>query len=255
MGITAIGFALAAGVLAPDISTDYLHELEHLAEIGRLSASLLHEINNPLTAAILWLEQYENKQSSCIRQARQSIDVLQRYVEAARRHIRRESKEHVFDIDSELIHVRRIMIPLARRYDVRLHVPANTNCQLYGDPVKFQQIIANLIKNAVDSYEPDPSVISRQKTVYVKTIRRRDYIFIKVMDTGCGIAGNQLEKIFQPFYSTKGRAGLGIGLFTIRRYVETDFRGSIQVTSSEGRGTCFTIKLPRAAKDAPVPLM
>ena len=80
----------AAVVLPGDISLDQLRELEHFAELGRLSACLLHEISNPLTAAMLYLEQSENRESLHIRRALRNMLLLQKYVEAARQQARHE---------------------------------------------------------------------------------------------------------------------------------------------------------------------
>ncbi len=228
------------------INPERLQELERFAEIGRLSASMLHEINNPLTAAMLWLEQC-NVQQPHIQHARSSIHLLHRYVEAARQQLRREGRRRDFCVQSELEQAWHVLAPLARRREVSLRFASAEDCILHGDPVRFQQIIANLVRNAIDAYDNCPPG-SRRKSVRLDVHARQDHLVIEVSDRGCGIASNQLERLFEPFYTTKGGTGLGlgIGLSAAKRSIETDFRGSIKVRSSKRRGTKFIVKLSTA---------
>lgn len=234
---------------AQPIDYDRLSELERYAEIGRLNAGLLHEISNPLAAASLWLEQCRSKHSPHLRHVRSNIRTMQRYVEAARQQVRGESSCRDFRLQPELEQVRRLLDPLAQRRGVRLRftsaMPAAT-CKLYGDPVKFQQIIANLVRNAIDSYITRPMQGSGN-SVQVRLDANRDFVTLKISDQGSGMSGGQLARLFQPFYSTKYSAGrgLGIGLSTVKRYIETDFLGDIRVNSVPRQGTQFTVRLPR----------
>lgn len=227
-----------------EISRDRLVELERFAAIGRLSAGLLHEISNPLTAAILWLEQCSNHHSPHTCQVRNSIGVLQRYVEAARQQIRRGGSHGEFMVRTELDQVKHLLAPLARRRGIQLGFSLAGRSKLHGDPVKFQQIIANLVRNAIDSYDTCPAGGYRPVRVDLKI--RRNRATIVVGDRGCGIERSQLERLFEPFYSTKDGpgCGLGIGLFAVKRSIEQDFAGSISVKSSKGRGTSFIVRMP-----------
>jgi signal transduction histidine kinase len=71
----------------------------------------------------------------------------------------------------------------------------------------------------------------------------KDYIEVKVSDTGCGINGDDLSKIFEPFFSTKGQKGNGLGLAVIWGIID-NHNGTITVDSEVGNGTTFTIRLP-----------
>jgi len=230
--------------LVDEIGADRMREMQRFAELGRLSASLLHEISNPLTAAILHLEQHHDQASLNIRQVRRNIQLLQRYVEAARQQVRQESLPENFYVRAQLSQIRRLLTPLARRSGVRLRFSLPANYRLFGDPVKFQQIVSNLIVNAIDSYALDLS-LQTQKIVLVTLSSRQHWIYLRVNDRGAGILPTELPYLFDPFYTTKARAGkgLGIGLTAVKQYVNNDFHGSIAVTSSKSRGTQFTVKL------------
>jgi len=236
-----------AGSVDEQLSNRQLYELHRFAELGRLSASLLHEISNPLTAALLHLDQFADKDSPAIRQARHNIELLRRYVESARQQVRRESSRQAFKIQPQLNQLKRLMLPLARRNGVRLFIEPAGNLQLYGDPVKFQQILANLMVNAIDAYSDDRyGMLDKAVQVRVTTSSRQ--VTIRVIDWGHGIASDQLAHIFEPFYSTKSQTGhgLGIGLALVKQYATEDFNAAIRVTSSRRLGTQFTIKFPRS---------
>ena len=72
---------------------------------------------------------------------------------------------------------------------------------------------------------------------------RRDFIEIKVADTGCGISKEHMSKIFEPFFSTKGQKGTGLGLAVVWGIVDSH-NGTISVESAPGAGTTFTIRIP-----------
>lgn len=234
----------AALTLPDTVNIDRLRELEHFAELGRLSASLLHEISNPLTAAMLYLEQSDTSNSLHIRRARHNMLLLQRYVEAARQQVRQQGSFGSFYVRPQLDQIRRVLIPIARRRGVRLQFTLASHYKLVGDPVKFQQIIANLILNAIDAYDDIASTDS-EKVVTITVTSSQQWLIVRVADKGQGIAADQLPSLFEPFYTTKqlyGR-GLGIGLAVVKRYVEKDFSGSVSLTSSKQRGTQFITKL------------
>jgi len=226
--------------LPPDLS-----ELQHLAELGRLSASLLHEISNPLTAAWLNLEQLSDFDAPGLRQAKRSISVLRRYVEAARQQVRHRGDPIGFSLNPQISQVKRIVSPLAKNAGVKLKFESTPACRLYGDPVKLQQIISNLVINAIEAYQPQvPN--SLDKVVSVRFQLNSNYLLVSVHDWGKGIAFSELRRIFEPFYTTKQQKGhgLGIGLSIVNNYVTHDFGGSIIVRSSRRAGTRFIVKIP-----------
>ncbi len=221
-----------------------LRELQHFAELGRLSASMLHEISNPLTALLMQLEAYEDQRSPAIRQARRDVRALRRYVEAARQQVRQESQTVRFSLTSQVEQLKCLLRPLARKAGVDLVFEPVPSCQLHGDPVKFQQIMSNLITNAIDAYRHDVSQ-GLIRPVRIRFMTTERHLTIKVIDWGEGITIPQLSKLFKPFYTTKGaNHGLGIGLTIVEGYTKVDFRGTITVTSSRRHGTQFTLKFP-----------
>jgi len=222
---------------------DNLDELRRFAEIGRLSASMLHEISNPLTAALLHLEHFDAIETRNIDSARRSIRLLQRYVEAARQQIRSQSQVTRFYTSSQIEQVKRVLMPVGRQAGVKLVFDCQANCRLLGDPVKFQQLLANIITNAIQAYA---GFQQGPQEVLISVRASTRHVFITVRDWGLGMSEEELQYIFEPFYTTKVGSGygLGIGLSIVRESVETGFGGRIYVRSKIGKGTAFTIRLP-----------
>jgi signal transduction histidine kinase len=224
-------------------------ELERFAEFGRLSAHLLHEVSNPLTAASLSLEQLDGKsRPELVRELRRSMHDLERYVEAARKQLQGQATATEFSIQSEIDQVMSMLTPLAQKAFVKVIITMNRPGKLYGDPVKFSQLSANLILNGIEAYPPG-RLGTRQVDVDVS--RNEDGITLKISDHGTGISPRHIKQLFEPFYTTKipkpndpnTRRGLGIGLMMVKQFVEKDFNGEIAVSSTPQTGTVFTITL------------
>jgi signal transduction histidine kinase len=221
-----------------------LQELRRFAELGRISASMLHEISNPLSAALLQLELSDHS-SPAVRKAKRNMQTLRNYIEAARQQISGASSVKLFSIQAQLEQLKIILMPLAQQAGVTLKVGPLANClKMSGDPIKFQQIITNLVMNAVQAYD---NINHQLETSIVKLdlICNDEWLIIKVQDWGKGILPSELPKVFEPFYTTKSEhtQGLGIGLSLVKQSVINDFEGSIKVTSSPQNGTCFTVKM------------
>ncbi len=227
------------------LTTSDMEEVERLAELGRMSSSMLHEITNPITSALIYLEQYKDQPAAAVRKVQGSIKTLWQYVEAARQQARGESQTSQFRVNQQITQLKRVVMPLASQAGVKLTFTVSKDCYLYGDPVKFQQVVANLIVNAIEAYGHS-SPPSLTKPVRVELFTCSDCFKIEVSDWGQGIDPNLIEHIFEPFYTTKNHAGhgLGIGLSIVKQYVTDDFNGSISVKSNRRLGTIFSVSMP-----------
>ncbi|MEX2283768.1 MAG: ATP-binding protein [Gemmatimonadota bacterium] len=129
--------------------------------------------------------------------------------------------------------------PVNERARVQLELSPDAP-RVSADPISLRRIIENLGVNAIESLENGTGVVRVNTSVSGPTSQRR--VTIVIADTGVGIAPDQLDHIFDDFYSTKER-GSGLGLSIVRRLV-ADLGGRIQVESERGRGTRFVIELP-----------
>lgn len=132
-----------------------------------------------------------------------------------------------------------LMQPLCDRRGVALITEVEPDTPpIPADPSGLHQALVNLLNNALDAVEPDTGAI----TLRCDFDPVKHHVDIVVSDNGSGISADGLERIFQPFYSTKGQRGTGLGLAVTRKIVD-EHGGRVEVESKPGRGTTFHIAL------------
>lgn len=151
-----------------------------------------------------------------------------------------------FDVDNVASQVEELVMPqiLERKLSYRF-VTSMHKCTCHGDPEKVEQILLNLLSNAVKFTEPGGAI-----TVSVEYTPAS--VMVNVSDTGSGISRDKLDVVFEPFVQlnrTKSRANEGTGLgLAISRDLARAMGGDLEVSSEVGRGSIFTLRLPRAVK-------
>lgn len=212
------------------------------AEFGRLSSGLFHDLINPLTAVSLNMEKVkETEMSEYLNNAIVAAKKMGDMVNAVRKQLLREENEGIFSLNAEIEQVIEVLAHKAQKANVAIHFSGDTEIPTYGDAVKFNQVILNLIANAIDA---------DGKSVQVALEKENGVVVISVKDQGVGIAQENISKIFEPFFTTKvSVGGMGIGLSITKRIVEKDFDGSVEVASKEGVGSVFTVKFPQKNND------
>ncbi len=233
-----------------------LVELTHVnrySAAGELTSSIAHELNQPLGAILTNTETAELMLKSSSPDLQEIADILadirrddQRANEVIRR-LRSVLKKTPFEIrDLDLNQTVREAMgfvgDLAEgRGVVMNYVPASTELHVKGDPVQLQQVVLNVIINAMDAVSGDEV---RKHEISVTAILSGAYAEIRVADTGPGIAPDDLKTVFNPFFSTKPQ-GMGIGLSIVRTIVEAH-QGQISAENQPSGGALFTIRLPIA---------
>lgn len=218
-------------------------QLQRFAEFGRVSSGLVHDIMNPLAAASLNLDQLRNSEQA--HQVRQSLLHIERYVDAMGRQLRASSSMRRFDVAEEIEMVMQILEYRRRQKRVDVDVEVGNGMELDGDPVTFSQVVANLVANAIDAYDEASSEVPYRVVVRVTKAPGGKKLVMTVQDWGVGISPSKIDKIFEPFYSTKANSrGIGIGLSVAKTTIERDFGGSLLVLSSPKLGTRFVVEIP-----------
>ncbi|HSV22650.1 MAG TPA: ABC transporter substrate binding protein [Xanthobacteraceae bacterium] len=230
--------------------SDLVH-VNRMATAGELSASIAHEINQPLAgmvsnanAGIRWLAGATpdlGRVESSLKQIVAAGHHASEVIAGIRGLIKRGTEERAPVQINELIHN---AIALERRDIERHHVLLTLDLDeslpdLIGDRVQLLQVILNLIRNAIEAMSPD-----RVQTLRIRSEldESRD-ILVSVEDSGTGIDQQNIGRVFEPLFTTKPQ-GLGIGLSICRSIIESH-DGRLWVTSTVGRGSTFFIKLPR----------
>ncbi|MBW1765382.1 MAG: hypothetical protein JRJ23_11740, partial [Deltaproteobacteria bacterium] len=128
---------------------------------------------------------------------------------------------------------------------------------IIGSPVHLSKMLMNLVSNAAEAMPAGGKIKISTENRYVGTpvkgydnVKEGDYVVLTVSDTGTGIPGEDLEKIFEPFYTKKimGRSGTGLGMAVVWGTVK-DHKGYIDVDSTVGKGTTFTLYFPITSKE------
>ena len=221
---------------------------EHLAGIGRLAANIAHEIRNPL-ASISGSVEVLKRSTGADEETRNLVDIAVREVDRVNALItnlldyarpRAEDRRRL-DLAEMVTEIGKIFEQERRANPVQLHLDAQPGVWVDVASGQMHQVLWNLLRNAVEAM-PGGGMIHL-------AAERRDSApaeaVLVVRDTGVGIAQEDVNHIFEPFFSRKP-GGTGLGLATTARIVE-DHKGIIEVTSERGKGTTFTIRLPASA--------
>jgi two-component system NtrC family sensor kinase len=222
-----------------------LVEAEKLASIGILTAGIAHEINNPLTSVLsfskLMLEQMPESDRNYSR-----LKIMVRDAQRARTIVRellsfaKENPIHptVIDINRPLTEIAESLVAQELFKDIELKLNLARNLpKILADPVRIGQVVMNMLLNAAHSITP-PGKIE------VETRSADGSVEIVFSDTGHGIPEEHLNKIFDPFYTTKGTGkGTGLGL-AISYGIIKKHNGDIEVKSTVGKGSTFIVRLP-----------
>ncbi|HJZ55213.1 MAG TPA: ATP-binding protein [Gemmataceae bacterium] len=247
-------------VLGPATETEALRQqllqAQRLSSVGELASSITHEFNNILTTII-------NSAKLGMRnpdpgEKQQAFD---RIVKAGQRAatiasgmlgFARKTSTHRQNCDIARLVEEVLVLTEKDLMKHRVHVETRflSRPLAWVVPGQIEQILVNLVINARQAMPHG----GRLK-IEVKENRPADMVEVRVSDTGVGIPPEQLRQIFEPFFTTKqpdeyGRGGTGLGLSVCRQIIE-QHHGRIRVESVVGKGSTFTIKLPRRLGDDP----
>jgi PAS domain S-box-containing protein len=228
---------------------EQLQQREKLSSIGLLAAGVAHEVNTPLTGVSSYTQMllgmlHETDPKHALlqkvrRQAERATNIVNNLLNFSRTGSATEFSEidisRVLDDTLQLLEpqLRSNQIEIVREYDA--HAP-----RIVGNSGQLQQVFTNLLLNARDA-------IPLGGSIKIATIPSEDHsLIVEVSDTGLGIAPENVAKIYDPFYTTKGVGrGTGLGLAVSYGIVQ-EHSGHISVESTPGRGTTFRITLPTA---------
>jgi len=229
-----------------------LVQLYKFAEFGRNASGLFHDLVNPLTLVSLNLAKLSDNKivkddqlseiDIALTRAISGVGKLESYISAARKQLQNQEVLERFSLTQEISQAIELLGYRLNELRVGIEFDPTTELRLYGNPVKFSQLITNLVSNAIDSFDKNDKKTRQIKITLDKT---KDLIKLAVSDNGSGIDSQDLPKIFTPLFTTKPTdRGVGLGLSISKEIVEKSFRGKISADSKQGFGTTFAIEFP-----------
>jgi signal transduction histidine kinase len=230
-----------------------LHEAEHLSKVGQLASGIAHEIRNPLNYISLAIDHLKEEfQTACPDKSRDLTSIADNIKEEVRKanymvlnfmNYGRPLKLRCTAIPYHELIAKALPLLTDKLAEQGTRVVTELAADLpplFGDPELLRNCLFNFITNAAQAM-PDGGTI----TLGARYDAASDHFRLTFADQGMGIAEDELEKIFQPYFTTK-EAGIGLGLAITERIIK-EHGGRIQVTSTPGTGTTFTVLLPGPA--------
>jgi PAS domain S-box-containing protein len=242
------------GKVAEEALNKARSELAHMARITTLSAltaSIAHEVNQPLTAIVAdgtaslnWLaaappdlDRVRDAHDAIVMDGHRAADVIQRIRQLATKSAPRKDR---LDVNGAVCDVEPLVRAELRRHEVALTLDLAPGLPpVIGDRVQLQQVLLNLVMNGIEAMA---AVTDRPRELLIRSRpHEKDHVLVAVHDTGVGIDPHDLDQLFNAFFTTKP-AGMGIGLSICRSIVDAH-GGRLWATPNEGYGATFHFAL------------
>jgi len=219
--------------------------------MGEMTASIAHEINQPLTAISMYAqaslklleleggtekvkEALEKLNTQSLR-AGAVIERIQRFARA------QESSKELVDLNDLVTDLLKLADSDARMHDIELVLELSPELpQIFADPVQIQQVILNLIRNGIDAM--NEIGCRNGRCIELQTRIQGGDVQLEVRDQGPGVAEDQSDLVFTPFHTTK-KEGMGMGL-SICRSIISEHGGELRFKNNDQAGACFYFSLP-----------
>jgi C4-dicarboxylate-specific signal transduction histidine kinase len=233
-------------------ASDALARTWRISAMSELSASLAHELNQPLTAIVTnvntcvrWLDSgtpttdLREALSDVLRDSRRASQIVERTRGLFAKSPVQQVSVNLNAVIRDIVEVAQIRLRESHIVvELRL---ANDVGSVVADPVQMQQVVLNLIMNAAEAMRDTPA---GSRAIRISTRQCGDMVFVSVRDTGKGFAQDERSRVFDPFYTTKV-GGTGMGL-AICRSIVLNHGGSLTALTNCGDGATFRIKMPTA---------
>ncbi len=247
-------------VMARDVSERYnlekqLRHTQKMEAIGTLAGGIAHDFNNVLTPIMGYSEiiRMKMRQSGSGDQA--TLDYLEEILRAAKRAKSLVEQILTFSRSSEKKELRQYIHPIVKEVMKLMHVTLPTTIQIHEeideqcgmvsvDPVQIHQILINLCTNSAHAIAGSRGTLTVRLVKAGQDEEGRDWLELSVADSGCGIEPKILDRIFEPYFTTKEKSrGTGMGLAMVHGIISRQ-GGRITVESQVGEGTVFRVFLP-----------
>ncbi len=248
-----------------------LRQAEKLELIGTVAGGVAHDLNNVLSGIVSYpdlilMDIPENSPlikpiMTMKKSGEKAAAIVQDLLTLTRRGVAVTNVLNLNDVISDYLQSPEFKKTLSYNQNLEIVTDLDRNLlNIIGSPVHLFKTVMNLMSNASEAMPDGGKVILSSKNEYIDTpvkgydnVKEGDYVTFSVSDTGIGISQKDLPRIFEPFYTKKvmGRSGTGLGMAVVWGTVK-DHNGYIDVLSTEGKGTTFTLYFPATRKNLEV---
>lgn len=229
------------------VSTEELIESEKIASVMNLAAGVAHELGNPLNSINIHLqlmmrrlnevsesEKLKKSLGACVKEVERLDGIIAHFLEAIRPSEPDFRETNLLELIEESLLGREEEFK-ARKVSIQVEEGVKTPF-VFADPDQLKQVFFNVIGNAIDAMgkEPKLSIVTRGDD---------ENVYVQFVDSGVGIAKEDIPKVFEPYYTTK-KNGHGIGMMIVYRIMR-DHGGDVGIDSKPGAGTVVTLRFPR----------
>jgi signal transduction histidine kinase len=218
---------------------------ERLSTLGKLTATVSHELRNPMAAirnSLFLIRQFAGNREKVLAntdRAERSIlrcdNIIGDLLEYTRQRDVELRPVHLQQLVGDILEEQKLPVEIRLFTDLR-----GSDAKIMADGERFRRVVVNLVQNATEAIKASKGF----GEIKVQTGLIGDQVFLEISDNGPGIPKDSLEKIFEPLFTTKS-FGAGLGLPTAKQLVEQHF-GKLTVNSQQGVGTSFRVTLPLA---------
>lgn len=235
-----------------------------LAGLGQLSTGIAHEINQPLNIIKLivtgMLRQYSKLKKLDTEEVVKELNTLnqqtvrvQKIIEHMKAFARKRPNEQIsaIQINKPIEDALLLIGQQLKAHNILLKLKLDANIlMVQADPIQIEQILINLINNARDALEEKELDGNRiKKEIWVQTGLESGRVFLEVRDNGCGMTAEVQQQLFDPFFSTKGQKGTGLGMAITYNLIK-NMNAEIALESEPGVGSAFTVTFSEAEEQA-----
>lgn len=243
--------------LEPSEMERRMREIERFAATGRLAGTIAHEINNPIeaikNATFLLHGQVKPKAEPVYEILKAETERVSRIVRQMLGLYRHSDQVSTIDVNAVIEDTLALFMRQLEKAGVEVRKELGRLPAIAGSADQFRQVVSNLVVNAKDSMTFTPEELAGRNGLKLALIIRSRHLpapdgihgwaRITVADTGSGIPPELIRCVFEPFVSTKGEKGTGLGLWIVKGIIE-NHGGRMRLRSRQGRGTVFKIELP-----------
>ena len=223
-----------------------------LAAMGEMLSMIAHQWRQPLSTTTLRISnmqiksmmehQRSDERDILLEEVSDTLVYLSDTIDDFQTYFKPDHKSEVANVSALMQRAKNFVKARAEIYNIEIVCEGNTEMEIDTFANEMIQVVINILNNAIDV------IVSSQKgekKIFIETVAEKEHIRIKITDSGDGIEATLLERIFEPYFSTKSENGTGLGLYMAKMIIQEHMKGKIYAQNSQNGGAEFSIVLPR----------